>query len=204
MAIGHRKGCDYGFSLQIESTMVNPSQRPAVTSHVDRLIGTVLMQLRMKFSTPLASTDDKEVLTQVGVAIGVGVAVTEKSHLILSITLPLPPLPSLPSLPSLPPSLPPSFPSSLPPSLSPILPPSSPQVMELGKLLTSCLFTLFSEPSLASQVSKDSLMELLKDIMTSLVDENTLKLEEAPQLLRTFNCLVLKICDNGEKTAVFG
>lgn len=76
--------------------------------------------------------------------------------------------------------------------------------MDLGKRLTSCLFVLFGEPSLASQASRDSLMEVEKDIMLYLLDERVLKLEEASQLFRTFNCLLLKLCDNGEKTAVFG
>ena len=75
--------------------------------------------------------------------------------------------------------------------------------MEFGKCLTSCLFTLFCEPSLALQASVDTLMEIERDVMTYLVDEKLLKLPDAPQLLRTFNCLVLKICDNGDKTAVF-
>lgn len=76
--------------------------------------------------------------------------------------------------------------------------------MDLGKFLTSCLFTLFSEPSLACRASKDTLMEVEKDVMLYLVDERMLKMEDAAQLLRTFNSLVSKICDNGEKTAVFG
>lgn len=46
--------------------MVNPSQRPAVTSHVDQLIRTVLMQMRMKFFAPLSNTNDKDALLQVG------------------------------------------------------------------------------------------------------------------------------------------
>ena len=75
--------------------------------------------------------------------------------------------------------------------------------MELGRQLTSCLFTLFSEVSLGPQASMQTLMEVEKDVMTYLVDERLLKLEEAPQLIRTFNCLVLKICENANKTAVF-
>jgi response regulator RpfG family c-di-GMP phosphodiesterase len=76
--------------------------------------------------------------------------------------------------------------------------------MNLGKLLTSCLFTIFSEPSLASRASKDTLMEVERDIMQYLVDDRMLKMEDAAQLLRTFNSLISNICDNGDKTAVFG
>lgn len=76
-------------------------------------------------------------------------------------------------------------------------------MLDLGKRLTSCLFTLFSEPSLACQAGKPTLMEVERDVMQCLVDERLLKLDDAPQLIRTFNCLVLKICENGDKTAVF-
>ena len=40
--------------------MVNPSQRPAVTSHVDQLIRTVLLQMKIKFAASLASADDTD------------------------------------------------------------------------------------------------------------------------------------------------
>ena len=120
------------------------------------------------------------------------------SLLPLSLLLP----PSLPLF-SLPRSLPPSLPLfSLPPSLTPPLPHSL-QVMQLGKLLTSCLFTLFSEASLAEQASRDSLIEVEQDIIGYLVDERLLKLEEAPQFIRSFNCLMLRVCENTNKTAIF-
>ncbi len=76
--------------------------------------------------------------------------------------------------------------------------------MKLGKLLTSCLYTLFNEPTLACLASKGSLTELVKDVLTYLVDERMLKLEDVSQLFRTFNSLMLKICDDGDKTAVWG
>ena len=84
------------------------------------------------------------------------------------------------------------------------VPPHWVQLMDFGRLLTSCLFTLFSEPSLASQASKDTLMEVEKDIMQYLVDDRMVKMEDAAQLLRTFNSLISNICDNADKTAVFG
>lgn len=76
--------------------------------------------------------------------------------------------------------------------------------MKLGKRLTSCLVLLFSEPSLAVEASQDSLVEVERDILTYLVDERLLKLEEAPQLIRSFNFLMLRVCENSEKTAIFG
>ena len=50
--------------------MLNSSQRAAINPHVEQLIGTILMQMRMTFTTPHASTGDKAALNQVrGVAI---------------------------------------------------------------------------------------------------------------------------------------
>ena len=74
----------------------------------------------------------------------------------------------------------------------------------MGKNLTSCLVVLFSESSLAVKASQDSLVEVERDILTYIIDERLLKLEEAPQLIRSFNYLMMKICENSEKTAIFG
>ena len=76
--------------------------------------------------------------------------------------------------------------------------------MRVGKRLTSCLVVLFSETSLAEKATQDSLIEVERDILTYLVDERLLKLEEAPQLIRSFNFLMLRVCENSEKTAIFG
>ena len=76
--------------------------------------------------------------------------------------------------------------------------------MQLGKKLTSCLVALFSESSLAVKASQDSLVEVERDILTYIVDERLLKLEDAPQLIRSLNFLMLRICENTGKTAIFG
>ena len=76
--------------------------------------------------------------------------------------------------------------------------------MHIGKKLTSCLVGLFSEPSLAIKASQDSLVEVERDILTYIVDERLLKLEDAPQLIRSLNFLMLRVCENSEKTAIFG
>ena len=74
----------------------------------------------------------------------------------------------------------------------------------MAKKLTSCLVQLFTETSLAIKASQDSLVEVERDILTYLVDERLLKLEEAPQLIRSFNYLMMKICENSDKTVLFG
>lgn len=55
----------YNITGQIEAVIVNPSQREAVTSHVDQLLRAVLMQMRMNFSTPLTEASTPETLQEV-------------------------------------------------------------------------------------------------------------------------------------------
>ena len=86
----------------------------------------------------------------------------------------------------------------------PLQPPLSPQVMLLGKRLTSCLLNTFSQPELAAAASQDTLVETERDVMTLLQDERILRLEDVAQLNRSFNFLMLKVIENGEKNALFG
>ena len=80
----------------------------------------------------------------------------------------------------------------------------SPQVMLLGKRLTSCLLNTFSQPELAAAASQDTLVETERDVMTLLQDERMLRLEDVAQLNRSFNFLMLKVIEDGEKNALFG
>ena len=77
-------------------------------------------------------------------------------------------------------------------------------MQELGKRLTACLYTLFGEPSLAVLVSRDTLLEVERDVMGYLVDDQVLKLSEGTQMVRTLNSLMQRVCEHGEATAVFG
>ena len=76
--------------------------------------------------------------------------------------------------------------------------------MLLGKRLTSCLLNTFSQPELAAAASQDTLVETERDVMTLLQDERMLRLEDVAQLNRSFNFLMLKVIENGEKNALFG
>ena len=105
----------------------------------------------------------------------------------------------------------PSYSFSPPSSLVPFLPPPPaasslppPQVMAVGKRLTSCLLNTFSQPDLASAASQDTLVETERDVMTLLQDERMLRLEDVAQLNRSFNYLMLKVIENGDKNALFG
>lgn len=76
--------------------------------------------------------------------------------------------------------------------------------MEDAKMLTSCIVRVLEEPSLAILVSQDTLIELERDVVAYLTDERLLKLNDAAQLLRVFNYLMLRLCENCDKTSVYG
>jgi len=63
---------------------------------------------------------------------------------------------------------------------------------------------VFSEPTLASVATQESLIEVERDIMGYLIDEKLLKLEDIAQLNRSFNYLMLQLCENCNKTTLFG
>ena len=71
-------------------------------------------------------------------------------------------------------------------------------------MLNSCMVRVLEEPSLALLVSQDTLIEIERDVTAYLPDERLLKIEDAPQLLKVFNYLMLRLCENCDKTAVFG
>lgn len=77
-------------------------------------------------------------------------------------------------------------------------------VTATGKRLTACLVGVFSQPSLACGVTQDTLVQVETDVMSYLVDDKLLVLEEVAQLNRSFNFLMLHVVDNSDKTAVFG
>lgn len=76
--------------------------------------------------------------------------------------------------------------------------------MDDAKMLTSCIVKVLEEPSLAILVSQDTLVELERDVVAYLTDERLLKLDDAAQLLRVFNYLMLRLCENCDKTSVYG
>ena len=76
--------------------------------------------------------------------------------------------------------------------------------MEHAKRLVSCLVTVFNETKLALVASQDSLCEVETGILSYLCDDRLLRLEEVAQLNRAFNYLMYRICENCEKTVLFG
>lgn len=78
------------------------------------------------------------------------------------------------------------------------------QVMDVAKMLTSCIVKVLEESSLAVLVSQDTLVELERDIAAYLTDERLLTLDDVAQLLRVYNYLMLRLCENCDKTSVCG
>ena len=70
--------------------------------------------------------------------------------------------------------------------------------------MSKCLVQTFNVPKLASSVSRDTLIEVERDIIGMLCDERLEQLEEIDQFNRTLNVLMLKVMENGERNAVYG
>ena len=51
--------------MQLESVMTSPSQRVTMKPHVDQLIRSILMQMKMNFSAPLTNASDPQALQEV-------------------------------------------------------------------------------------------------------------------------------------------
>ena len=78
------------------------------------------------------------------------------------------------------------------------------QVMEHAKRLVSCVVAVFNEAKLALSASLECLCEVETAVLSYLCDNRLLKLEEVAQLNRAFNYLMYRICENCDKTALFG
>ena len=76
--------------------------------------------------------------------------------------------------------------------------------MEHAKRLVSCVVTVFNETKLALASSQECLSEVEAAVLSYLCDDRLLKLEEVAQLNRAFNYLMYRICENCDKTALFG
>ena len=78
------------------------------------------------------------------------------------------------------------------------------QVMEHAKKLVSCVVGVFNESKLAGAASLECLSEVETAVLSYLCDDRLLKLQEVAQLNRAFNYLMYRICENCDKTALFG
>ncbi len=75
--------------------------------------------------------------------------------------------------------------------------------MDDAKMLTWCIVKVLRETSLSMLVSQDTLMELESDVITYLTDERLLGRLDSAQI-RVFNYIMLRLCENCDKTAVCG
>ncbi|KAH3877159.1 hypothetical protein DPMN_001016, partial [Dreissena polymorpha] len=76
------------------------------------------------------------------------------------------------------------------------------EVMRLYRCLLATLVTLFQNSQLAGQASRDTLKELLYNLVTLLLDSRLNDLEEGPQIVRSVNVLVVKIVEKSHQTNV--
>ena len=63
-----------------------------------------------------------------------------------------------------------------------------------------CLFQLFQNASLAKRASKDILKDLMHRLVTMLLDNRLMKLDDGPQIVRSVNVLVVKIVEKSDQT----
>ena len=68
--------------------------------------------------------------------------------------------------------------------------------------MTFYLFQLLQNPLLAVQASKDILKELISNLITMLLDNRLMELEDGPQVVRSVNVLVVKIVEKSDQTNV--
>jgi len=64
------------------------------------------------------------------------------------------------------------------------------------------LFQLFGISRLAHHASKDVLKELIYNLITILLDNRLMALDEGPQVVRSVNVLVVKIVEQSDHTNV--
>ncbi|KAK3102168.1 hypothetical protein FSP39_009299 [Pinctada imbricata] len=75
-------------------------------------------------------------------------------------------------------------------------------IIRLHKYLLSTLLALFQNRALAGKPSKDSLKDLVSNLLTLLLDSRLNNMEEGPQVIRLLNVMVIKIIENSDHTNI--
>ncbi|KAL4225289.1 Cytoskeleton associated protein 5 [Mactra antiquata] len=75
-------------------------------------------------------------------------------------------------------------------------------VTRLYRCLLGTLLSLFQNAVLASHASKDISKELIYNLVTMLLDNRLMELEEGPQVVRAVNVLVVKIVEKSDQTNI--
>ncbi|EDO43210.1 predicted protein [Nematostella vectensis] len=77
-------------------------------------------------------------------------------------------------------------------------------VTRLLNCLVDAIMSLFANPSLAAEVSRDTLKHLVQSMLTTVLDDRLVSLKEGTQIIRTFNVLMAKIIDRTNPTVCMG
>ncbi|OWF42942.1 cytoskeleton-associated protein 5-like [Mizuhopecten yessoensis] len=75
-------------------------------------------------------------------------------------------------------------------------------VIRLYRCLLGTLLALFQKPSLSSKASKDVLKDLINNLVTILLDNRLVELEEGAQVVRSVNVMVVKIVEKADQTSI--
>ncbi|KAL3842600.1 hypothetical protein ACJMK2_020593 [Sinanodonta woodiana] len=79
---------------------------------------------------------------------------------------------------------------------------SSEDVVRLYRCLLGTLLALFQNTNLAVRASRDILKDLINNLVTILLDNRLVELEEGPQVIRTVNVMVVKIVEKSDHTNI--
>lgn len=77
-------------------------------------------------------------------------------------------------------------------------------VINLYKSIFNNLFSLVLEPKLARAIPKEILKDVIHVLLNTLLDENLIKLDESPQVIRCVNKLMLYLTDKPDRNHVIG
>jgi transcriptional regulator CtsR len=78
------------------------------------------------------------------------------------------------------------------------------EIIILYKCIFNNLFTLLLEPTLARAIPKEILKDVIHVMISTLLDENLIKLYEGPQVIRCINKLMLNITEKPDRNHVLG
>ncbi|KAK7477171.1 hypothetical protein BaRGS_00031556, partial [Batillaria attramentaria] len=81
---------------------------------------------------------------------------------------------------------------------------SGDDVVKLYRCLLSTLLQLFQISSLGKKASKDVLRDLMTSLVTVLLDDRLMEVEDGPQVVRSVNLTVVRIVEKADPTNIMG
>ncbi|XP_076471814.1 cytoskeleton-associated protein 5-like isoform X2 [Babylonia areolata] len=78
------------------------------------------------------------------------------------------------------------------------------EVVRLYRCLLSTLLQIFQTVSLAGKASKDVLRDLMTSLVTVMLDDRLMELDDGPQVVRSVNLTVVRIVEKADCTSIMG